>query len=119
MADFSPAGGAPLCCACSRGRGCGGEDAAGGRIVVLATFGIGNGGTGLSSSACACGPAAANSERDKDHAAVNEYLTRMISLVPRARRNRVNRREGRALAGGPIRGQPAQDILIRGTCGPI
>lgn len=51
-------------------------------MVVLVTFGIGNGGTGLSSNARAGNPAAANSERDKDHVAVREYLTRMISLVP-------------------------------------
>jgi hypothetical protein len=85
LADFSAVrGAAALPCACSRGRGRGwgvadDDDA---RTVVLATFGMGNGGTGLSSSARAGNPAAANSERDKDHAAVKQYLTRMISLVP-------------------------------------
>jgi hypothetical protein len=82
MADLSPAGGAILRCAWSRGRGrdCGGEDTADGRTVVFATFGIGNGGTGLSSSACAWNGAATNSERD--HVAVSKYLTRMVSPVP-------------------------------------
>src|SRR4051812_29053969 len=68
LADFSAVRGAALPCACSRGRGrgWGGADADGARTVVLATFGMGNGGTGLSSSARAGNPAAANSERDKE-----------------------------------------------------